>query len=62
MLDLDDTESIAPSGPITEAAAEPVQVGDLACVYREHRRNVLPQPGEVDADSLLRQAISNVSG
>ncbi len=58
MLDLDDTESIAPVlVQLREAAAEPVQVGDLGLrVAASIGVTYYPQPGEVDADLLLRQA------
>ena len=58
MLDLDDTESIAPVlVQLREAASEPVQVGDLGLrVAASIGVTYYPQPGEVDADSLLRQA------
>ncbi len=58
MLDLNDTESSAPIlVQMMEAAAERVQIGDLGlCVSASIGVAYYPQPGEVDADLLLRQA------
>ena len=58
MLDLDNAEASAPVlGQLQEAAAEPVQVGDLSLrVSASIGVTFYPQPEEADADLLLRQA------
>ncbi|MDR3737362.1 MAG: PAS domain S-box protein, partial [Acidobacteriaceae bacterium] len=58
MIDLENAEASIPVlNWLLEAAAEHVQVGDLSlCVSASIGVTFYPQPGEADADLLLRQA------